>query len=144
MPVSKEDLDVVAKTVWAESRGEGVTGMLCVAHVIKNRLEDKRWGDTYEKVCKAPYQFSCWLKSDPGYMRLVSWDWNSKEASKVLALGIASMVLHGFSKDPTNGANHYHTTMRPPWLPKAVWPPKWAASMGPATVVGSHSFYRDK
>lgn len=141
--MTKEDLEVVAKTVWAEARGEGVTGMLCVAYVIKNRLESGLWGKTYEDVCKAPYQFSCWLREDSNRKALDNWSWQSKDPSQVFALGSTTSALFEMAPDPTLGATHYHTTAKPNWLPNVIWPPKWAVAMGKPVIIGHHSFYRD-
>lgn len=142
MTPSKEDLEVVAKTVWAEARGEGISGMTCVAYVIKNRLESGLWGKSFETVCKAPYQFSCWNVDDPNRKVLDKWSWQSKDPSQMFALGVATAVLFGLATDPTLGATHYHTTAKPNWL-NVAWPPKWASEMGKPTIVGRHSFYRD-
>ena len=143
MTPTKEDLEVVAKTVWAEARGEGLTGMLCVAYVIKNRLVSGLWGNTLEKVCKAPYQFSCWNPDDSNRKVLDRWSWESKDPSQLFALGAVAAALFGLAVDPTLGATHYHTTAKPNWIPNVVWPPKWAAGMGKPVVIGHHSFYKD-
>lgn len=43
----------LAKNIYHEARGEGRLGMLAVASVTLNRVEDHRWGDT---VCEVVYQ----------------------------------------------------------------------------------------
>jgi spore germination cell wall hydrolase CwlJ-like protein len=50
--------NVVAKTIYAEARGEGRRGMLCLASVVYNRAK----GDAskLEVECLRFKQFSCW------------------------------------------------------------------------------------
>ena len=52
--MDKSDRLVMAQTIWGESRGETKEGQYAIAHVIKNRLDSKRWfsADTLEGVCK--------------------------------------------------------------------------------------------
>ena len=48
--MDKSDRLVMAQTIWGESRGETKEGQYAIAHVIKNRLDSKRWfsADTLE------------------------------------------------------------------------------------------------
>ncbi len=59
------DLGQVARTVYAEARGENAIEKKAVASVIRNRVESPSFPDTYEDVVTQPYQFSALLKSDP-------------------------------------------------------------------------------
>eukprot|EP00731_Ephydatia_muelleri_P014889 Em0008g609a len=64
------DVDVLARTLWGEARGEGRTGMEAVASVIINRVDWPHegslwWGNTVEEVCKKPSQFAVWNAGDP-------------------------------------------------------------------------------
>jgi len=66
------ELDILAKTLWGEARGEGREGLIAVAWVIKNRADNPGWwGKSIELVCLKPYQFSCWNADDPNapYLR---------------------------------------------------------------------------
>ena len=56
--MEKSDVLVMAQTVWGEARGETKEGQYAIAHVIKNRLDSKRWfsADTLEGVCKKKWQ----------------------------------------------------------------------------------------
>ncbi len=79
MPQRERDIDVLARTIWGEARGEGIAGQIAVGWCIRNRVEmdlhnDGRpdwWGEGYEGVCRAPWQFSCWNKNDPNFPYLV-------------------------------------------------------------------------
>ncbi len=133
-------LDVVAKTLWGEARGEGRTGMKAVAHVIKNRADISKqnggywWGNGLVGVCKKPWQFSCWNKSDPNRAKLEGSKLYSNLSFSV-ALEVAEEVLTGQSADITNGANHYHTKDMDSY-------PKWAAEAKPVAEIGNHLFYK--
>ena len=37
--MSEKDIDVLARTIWAEARGEGVAGQVAVGRCIRNRVE---------------------------------------------------------------------------------------------------------
>lgn len=138
-----DDLDVMALTVWAEARGEGVKGQSAVAWVIKNRYLNPRWwsrnkdtipDDTIAAVCKDPFQFSCWNPNDPNLARLV----NPKTLQDVAVQAIrkiCEMVLRDEVPDPTYGADHYCVT-------KIVRYTNWARGRKPIVVIGAHSFYR--
>src|SRR5688572_19754753 len=74
------EIDVLARTVWGEARGEGSIGMQAVACVVLNRVavaESRAgywWGNTIVQVCQKPYQFSCWNKDDANYRRVMAVD----------------------------------------------------------------------
>ena len=63
-PYNHYDIDIVARTLFGEARGEGPLGMRAVAHVIRNRVRDKRWRDTYAEVCLRSKQFSAWNRGN--------------------------------------------------------------------------------
>jgi len=131
------EVDVMARTLWGEARGEGSAGMQAVACVILNRVGTARhfggywWGSDIIQVCRKPYQFSCWNTSDPGYRKVISvTDENIHFAT---AKRIARRAILGFITDPTYGADHYHA--------KSV-SPDWAAGKRPTTIIGQHIFYK--
>ena len=130
------DLDIAARTVWAEARGESDAGKLAVAWVIRTRAETRKkdgspywWGDGIAGVCKKPWQFSCWNQNDPNRDGLLSLKTDSvgyQQALTAVALALVS------NEDPTDGANHYHT--------KEV-EPHWSEGQ-PFKIIGNHRFYR--
>ena len=125
--------DTLARTVWAEARGEGVLGMEAVANVVANRAHHPGWwGRDVESVCLAPKQFSCWNADDPqvDMIRAVTpEDPLFREAQKV-----AAEALLGTLPDHTNGADHY--------VNLAVDHPSWAKGETPCAVIGHHTFFR--
>jgi spore germination cell wall hydrolase CwlJ-like protein len=134
------DLDVMARTVWGEARGEGVLGMRAVAHVIHNRTRDRarRWGTTAEQVClffitrngQQIFQFSCWNPRDTN--RALLGAVTVRDPQFAAALEICQSVLSGRSNDPTNGATHYHTKQIRPF---------WASAGVQVADLGNHLFY---
>ena len=128
-----EALDTLARTIWAEARGEGRTGMEAVACVILNRVKNpKWWGRDIVTVCKKPWQFSCWNANDPNLAKLLSV--TEKDAAFRLALEIAEQAMNGELLDPTGGATSYHTT---------AISPAWAQSMQLSATIGNHLFYTE-
>lgn len=128
------DLDVLARTVFGEARGQVFQGQVAVAWVVRNRASRPgRFAAGVAGVCLQPVQFSCWNRNDPSFIRLVTV--NLPDPSFVTALAAAGMVLTDHVPDPTGGADHYHATY--------VSPP-WAKSMKRTVQIGAHIFYREK
>lgn len=142
---SAADLDILARTIWGEARGEGVAGMTAVAHVIKNRWKLRQHSKGYvsfgpkfasiAEICKQKWQFSCWDAGDPNRARLLAVTPADREFKQ--AQHIAAAVLSGKEPDaiydPTNGADHYHT--------KTVTP-DWSKGQAPVAEIGNHLFFK--
>jgi N-acetylmuramoyl-L-alanine amidase len=126
-------VDLLARTLWGEARGEGAAGMAAVAAVVLNRLKrPARFGAGIEAVCRAPKQFSCWNQGDPNRERALT----VTEADRAFAAArrIARRALAGALDDPTRGACHYHA---------AGCFPRWARGRAPCAAIGRHLFYND-
>lgn len=127
-------LEVFAKTIYGEARGEPYLGQVAVASVIRNRTaRPRRFGEGYEGVCLREKQFSCWNENDPNRELLDRV--GLFEQAMVTALGIAALVMQGHLDDPTNGADHYHTTAIRPY---------WADDMELKAVIGHHRFLLER
>lgn len=59
LTVSKNDVDLMAKVVYAESNSEPYEGKVAVASVILNRLRNNQFPKSIEGVVKQKYAFSC-------------------------------------------------------------------------------------
>ena len=134
----KTDREIVAATIWAEARGEGIVGMAAVAAVIQNRADGiyKRYGSTYRNVCLKPWQFSCWNiykdgTKDPNLDLILRGPTGNRWH---YAQAITDLVFEKLMGDPTGGATHYHT-------PDVN--PSWASSpqMRFLRQIGNHKFY---
>jgi len=123
---------VIARTAWAEARGQGAQGMAAVINVIMNRAAIGGWyGDSPVSVCLKPHQFSCWNENDPNKCKLVAVTEDDEEFNKAVIL--EELALARKLKDVTNGATHYHA--------KNIRP-KWAKKLRKVATIGSHVFYR--
>lgn len=131
-------VDVLARTVYGEARGESVRGKEAVAAVIVNRMRRARarggywWGATIAEVCRRPFQFSCWNDDDPNRAVIAAVEPGNKTFEACLR--IARRAVAGTLDDPTQGSTHYHA--------KEVHPP-WAYRRSPVAAIGSHLFYND-
>ncbi|WP_262695183.1 cell wall hydrolase [Kordiimonas aquimaris] len=125
-------IDIMARTAWGEARGEGLTGMRSVCHVIMNRAEQGGWwGNSVVTVALKPEQFSAWNEGDPNRNKMLAVDDSNPDFAA--ALSIAANVYEGKLPDNTGGATHYHTkTVNPFWAE----PDKVVAD------IGNHIFYR--
>lgn len=141
--MSEQDIDVLARTIWGEARGEGFAGQVAVGWAIRNRVEadlgnDGKpdwWGEGYVGVCKAPWQFSCWNKNDPNsaYLR---GEKPIPAAQYMQCREAAVLVIEAKQPDPTGGATHYYATT----MPK---PPAWASKAKRTCKIGRHIFFKD-
>lgn len=57
--LTKSDVNLMAKVVFAESKGEPYEGKIAVASVILNRVTSPKFPDTVEGVIKQKNAFSC-------------------------------------------------------------------------------------
>lgn len=64
--LTEEEIDLLARIVWLESRGEPVTGQEAVVEVIFNRMTSSQYPDTlYEVLSQGnPTQFCSWKNRD--------------------------------------------------------------------------------
>ena len=137
------DVDILARTLYGEARGEGIDGIEAVACVIMNRYKARKWYTGYviengQKVpsvaqtCLKKWQFSCWNKNDPNYNVIK----NVTEQDAVFArcLAVARRAIKGELKDWTNGAVYYHT--------KQI-KPVWAQGKYPCYALKNHLFYKN-
>ncbi|MBL4693571.1 MAG: cell wall hydrolase [Magnetovibrio sp.] len=134
----KREVDVLARTLYGEARGESRSGKEAVACVIMNRVKRAQsrgnywWGNSVESVCQKPWQFSCWNENDPNLEKILAM--TSGHRVFDTCLRIARRAISGCLDDATQGATHYHNlNINPPW------------SRGrPACVeIGHHLFYND-
>lgn len=139
-----EDRDIGILTMLGEAGGEGDVGLAAVAHVLKNRSLDKRWGGSISKVALAPKQFSTWNSGAGGNgpTRLRG------SAAYERAGQVYDAVMNGLTTDITNGATHYYspagmkqlvkngdqTNLVPGWLATET------ARSGGGIKIGGHIF----
>lgn len=125
------DVDVLAKTLWGEARGEGLAGMNAVAAVIVNRVRARSYPSTVKGVCLQPWQFSMWNPDDPNGEKAMTM----REGDSTVydqCLSVARNAIAGRVDDPTGGALHYAVTGLNPY---------WATGATVSATIGRHTFY---
>lgn len=126
----RDEFDLLLACIRGEAEGESFLGKLAVACVIRNRVNDSRWPDTYKEVIIQPKQFSCFL---PDFYRpeIFKREWSKIwwRECKIAAWGI----YHNYIRDITQGANHYYSI--------DIDPPYWAEGRYPIWRNGNHWFY---
>lgn len=101
---------VLALCVWREARGESPKGRRLVAQTIENRVQDKRWPDTYVGVITQRSQFSSFNSNDPNATKFPT----ETDPSWAACVAAADAVLT--TAEPFTDANHYCTdAVHPPW-----------------------------
>lgn len=126
----ENDIEILAKTIYGEARGEPLLGQKAVACVIMNRYKARKWFSrpTIAETCQMKGQFSCWNKGDP----------NLKEIQKATEIQlapfkeIAERFIDGQEKDFLCGACHYHALNYPAY---------WAEGKKADFMIGRHLFY---
>ena len=130
--ITASDIDILARTVWGEARGEEFLGQRCVAHVVINRWQADegqfRKDDTIATACLRHAQFSCWTATDPNFEEMQTI--GPEARSFRIAMRAALEALD--EPDPTEGARHYKT---------AGVNPEWSKGREPVIVMGSHYFF---
>ena len=118
--VSSSNLDLLARCVYAEARGEPYTGQVAIAAVVLNRVESPSFPDTISGVIYQKGAFTC--VSD-GQINLTP---------NQTAYNAARDALNGW--DPTNGCLYYYNP--------ATATSKWIWSLKVQITIGRHSFAR--
>jgi spore germination cell wall hydrolase CwlJ-like protein len=132
-PVSDRELLCTAHAVYHEARGEELHSKLAVASVIKNRVDHKRFPDSFCDVVKQPSAFSYTIWDNRRHIELKNnIDINSWERSVVISL----VTMTDSVSDITEGATNY--------LNKSIVSrvPDWYRAGEPKGQFGSHHFVR--
>lgn len=127
------DVEIVARTLYGESRSEGLEGIAAVANVIQNRVQRPRWwGKDFTGVCRKKWQFSTWNEDDPNLAMILAVTLRNPMFQDCYL--IARAAVAGDLRDRTKGADHYFADY--------IATPKWAIGKTPTVVIGRHRFYR--
>ncbi len=115
---SQNDLYLLAKAIYAESRGEPYTGQVAVGAVILNRVKSSKFPNTVSGVIYQPYAFTAVAD---GQINL---------SPNQSAMNAAQDALNGW--DPTNGCLYYYNP--------ATATSKWIWSLTVTIKIGKHNF----
>ena len=117
-PVSKEDLDLLARIIYAEARGEDFEGQVAVGAVVLNRLKDPRFPKSIRGVIFQPGAFTA-VNDKQIYLT------PDEEAYRA-----AEAALSG--RDPTGGAIYYYNPL--------TATDRWIKNRPVIKRIGNHTF----
>ena len=129
---NQNDVDIAARTIWGEARGEGFAGMQGVMNVISNRVKNGSFGSGFAGVCKKPFQFSTWNRDDPNYPLILQVGFNDKNFQ--IAMSLAEQGEEGNLVDITKGALYYYSS--------SIETPYWAENMVQTVIIGKTIFLK--
>lgn len=118
--VSSADLELLARAVYSEARGEPYTGQVAVAAVVLNRRKSASFPNTISGVIYQPLAFTAVAD---GQINLTPNETAYKAARDALS-----------GWDPTNGCLYYYNP--------ATATSKWIWSLKVELTIGRHSFAR--
>lgn len=145
--VSDEDRDILIRTVIGEGAGEDAKGQAAIAHVIFNRLNSGKFGNTVSKVALQPAQFSAWNAitggaGGRGGNELVRKHGTDSPLYKAVGT-VVDGVINGKSLDPTGGATHYFSPKGMSNNQPPIWWNEERAKGGGSITIGNHVFAGD-
>ncbi len=125
------EVTCLREAIYHEARGEEIAGQFAVAEVILNRVDTVRFPNS---VCEVVHQNShrrnaCQFSFACGDRSLKLSD----DRATAIAGRIADLSIHGFPRELTRGATHYHA---------ARVSPDWARVLERTARYGAHIFYR--
>lgn len=115
---TNSDVNLLARLIYGEARGESYTGQVAVAAVVLNRVKSSSFPNTISGVIYQPYAFTA--VSD-GQINLTP---------NATALKAAKDALNGW--DPTGGAIYYYNP--------STATSKWIYSRKVTVTIGRHVF----
>lgn len=115
---SQSEIDLLAKVVYAESKGQPFEGQVAVAATVINRIYSPKFPNTLTQVVYAPNQFS------------VVRNGAINRTPNATAYQAVEAAMRG--QDPSNGALYF-------WNPK-VSNSKYFNSLTKTAQIGSHAF----
>lgn len=119
--ISQQELDLLARLISGEARGEPFVGQVAVGAVVLNRVLSDKFPDSIRDVIYQSGQFTC--VSD-GQIN-ISPKWQAYRAAKSALTG----------KDPSRGALYFYN----PKTAKTMW---WLSTRRTLVKIGDHLFAR--
>ena len=144
-----DEVKCLADNMYWEARNQPIKGMIAVALVTMNRVDDDRYPNTVCQVVEQGPTRPSWKDPTTHYpirhRCQFSWYCDGKGDTipkqdldiyeVIMAYAYKIYQFHGSSaySDFTNGATHYHAD---------YVHPEWAESKEPVLTIGNHIFYR--
>jgi len=124
-------VELMARLIWGEARGESLEGQVAVGCVVMNRVKGKpRYGKTVHGVILKHKQFSCFNEDNPNFTHMLNGPGDDPMLNKLFV--VSEMVILGYAKDVTYGATHYNTR---------DCDPTWDDNMKLTKIIKNHEFY---
>ncbi len=120
--VSREDLMILARAIYAEARGESFEGQVAIGAVILNRTRDPHFPDSISEVV--------FQRSHKGYQFSPVGDGTINLSPDETAIKAATKALEGH--DPTNGALFFYNPR--------IASDQWIRTLPVITTIGRHVF----
>ena len=123
-------VELMARLIWGEARGETLEGQVAVGCVVMNRVKGKpRYGKTVHGVILKHKQFSCFNENNPNFINILNGPGDQiMDRLRV----VSEMTCSGYVKDVTYGATHYNTR---------GCDPTWDDNMKLTKIIKNHEFY---
>lgn len=115
---SSADVQLLARLIYGEARGESYTGQVAVGAVVLNRIKSSSFPNTISAVIYQPYAFTAVADGQINY------------APNSTAYSAAKDAINGW--DPTGGAIYYYN-------PRTATS-AWIYSRKVTTTIGNHVF----
>lgn len=134
------DIEIAARTLYGEARGESYEGKKAVIHVMLNR-RDKKVGDrdhTLASVSLRWRQFSTWNEGDPNRLKIQTVSFDDPDFLSCVQATCEAILENKKKIDPTNGSTHYLAN----WLYQKDTV-DWARGKTPTVKIGNHVFYNN-
>jgi len=143
-PSDLSELDWLQACIRGEAEGESIVGKLAVGCVIRTRVNERRWPDTYREVVLQPAQFESMaplgkLIFDDEIPPLLYTKYFRQRRAEVWWKEICAaawIVYHNWTRDIVKGANHFYAHN----VVKKI--PYWAVGVEPVAVIGGHTFLK--
>jgi spore germination cell wall hydrolase CwlJ-like protein len=133
----QNEIRCLAENIYFEARSEPVEGMIAVAFVTMNRVNNDRYPNSICEVVRqktrSTCQFSWWCESRPHYIsvnNLLTSDQN-RVYNEIVRLTVMFYANYDKLPDPTSGALFYHAD---------YVSPNWR-NVRKTTKIGRHIFY---
>jgi len=120
--VSREDLMILARAIYAEARGESFEGQVAIGAVILNRTRDPHFPDSISEVV--------FQRSHNRYQFSPVADGTINLSPDETAIKAATQALKGY--DPTNGALFFYNPR--------IASDQWIRTLPVVTRIGGHVF----
>ena len=133
--LTERDRDLIIRTIAAETSGKTPEESQAIAHVILNRIQSGKYGETPEDVLLAPSQFEPWSNRFGA-----NYPMRFTPESRRYGMGQTALEAALANEDITGGATNF-------WAPKAQAAlgrnvPPWAPKMPDYTDIGMTRFHR--